>query len=140
MLERGKRMLDRRHRIAGRLDDDVDLGMRDERAPVVAEVRAVILERSVDRRRGEYGGLPADALEVRLRIRGREVSDADEMGARRLRHLREVHRGELARADQAQAQRILFALLQLCVEIHKPLKNRDRQRFSFELREIVVCP
>jgi len=118
MLERGERVLDRRHRIAGRLDDDVDIRMRDERAPVVAEVRAVVLQRRVDRRRREHRGLPAHALEVRSGIRRRKIGNANQMDARCPRHLGEIHRGELAGANQAEAQRVLFALFELRVQVH----------------------
>ena len=37
VAERGERVLDRRDRIAGGLDHDVDRGMRDQRLPVVAD-------------------------------------------------------------------------------------------------------
>ena len=118
VLERGERVLDRGDRIPRGFDDDVDPGMREERAPVVAEVRGVVLERRIERRRREHRGLPAHALEVLFGILWREIGDAHEMDARRLRHLREIHGRELTRADQTEAQRVVFSLLQLCVEVH----------------------
>jgi hypothetical protein len=105
--ERGERVLDRRDRIAGRLDHDLDLRIGDELLPVVR-----------DRRLLDQLLRPAHSPQVRLRVRRREVRDADKPHPRCPRHLREVHRRELARADQADAQRVLFPLLQLCVEVH----------------------
>jgi len=37
--ERGERVIDRRAGVPGGLDDDIDLRMRDQGLPVVAEVR-----------------------------------------------------------------------------------------------------
>src|SRR3954452_11286710 len=118
MLEGGERVIDRGDRIAGRLDDDVDLGMRHELAPVVAEVRRMVLERRLERRRRKHRRLPAHALEIGLGVGGCKVGDADEVDARRPRHLREVHGGELARAYQANAQRIFLSLLEFGVKVH----------------------
>ena len=101
------RVLDRGDRIAGRLDHDVDLGICNELAPVLRDRRAL------DQLR-----LPAYAREIRPCIVGREIGDADQANARRLRHLREIHGRELTRADQTEAQRVVFSLLQLCVEVH----------------------
>jgi hypothetical protein len=53
---------------------------------------------------------PADAREVAARAVGREVGDADEVHARRARDLRQVHRAELAGADQADADRLAVGL------------------------------
>ena len=46
---------------------------------------------------------------------------ADQLDARRLRHLREVHRGELARPDQADAKRVVRFRAQeaSCVEVQR---------------------
>src|SRR5882672_4454606 len=49
--------------------------------------------------------LPADAGEIGARVGGREIGDANKMDARGLGHLRQIHRAELAGADQAEAQR-----------------------------------
>jgi hypothetical protein len=102
-----ERMLHRGHRIAGRLDDDVDLRVGDDLAPVLDDGRRLHQLRR-----------PAHALQVRLRVRRREVRDGHEPDAGRPRHLRQVHRRELARADQADAQRPVLALLELGVEVH----------------------
>src|SRR4029079_6734279 len=63
---------------------------------------------------------PADARRVAPRAVGREVGDADEVNARLARDLGQVHRAELAGADQADADRPVlgFAPLQLRVEAH----------------------
>ena len=111
MLERRERMLDRGDRIAGRLDHDVDPGMRDELAPVLRDRRALDQLRR-----------PAHACEIRPRVVGREIRCANQANPRRLRHLREVHRRELARTDQADAQRIVFALLELRIQVHKGVR------------------
>ncbi len=120
VTERGERMLDCGRRVAGGLDDDIDSRMRDERLPVIAEMRAPLLERGIERCGAVRGRRPADALEILARVRRREVCDPDEMNAGRLRHLRDIHRGKLACADQTDAQgpALRLALLEQPVQVH----------------------
>ena len=103
--ERLETMLDRRDRVACAFDDDVDLRMPYQRLPIVADVRRSLRDGGIDRRRGAALGKPADAREIRQRGRRIEIGDGDDVHARRLRHLRQVHRAELAGADHADAQR-----------------------------------
>jgi hypothetical protein len=63
-------VVDRGDRVAGALDDDVDGRVRDERAPVLADVRAAILQRRLDRRRLRALGRPTHAHEVGARALG----------------------------------------------------------------------
>jgi len=120
VAERGERVLDRRERVARRFDDDVDRGMRHQRLPVVRDVRARFLDRSIQRRSAVALGVPAHALQIPPGVLRREIGDAGEVHAGRVRHLRDVHGAELARADDADAQRLALrrALTKLRVEIH----------------------
>ena len=121
----GERMLDRRDRIAGGFDDDLHRRMRDERTPILRDVRPPLLQRHFQGRSGVVFLPPAHALQAGPCIRGRKVRDTDQMHTRRLRHLRDVHGAEFARADHADPQRLAlrFALLELCVQIHAALST-----------------
>ena len=118
---REQAVLDGRDRMAGALDDDVDGRMRDQRLPVLADVRRARLDGAVEARGAGLRVAPADAREVATRAVGREVGDADQVNARRARNLRQVHRAELAGADEADADRLAVGLapLQLCVQAHR---------------------
>jgi len=107
-------------RVAGRFQHDVDCRVRDQRAPVLADVRAPLLQGSAERSGAVLRGRPAGALEIRLGVRGIQVRDAEQVHAGRARHLRDVHGGELPGTDDPDAQRppLRLALLQLGVEIH----------------------
>ena len=115
-----QRMLDGGDRIAGRFDDHVDLGMGDQRLPVVGQERVAVLARFGERRGGRDIGLPAQPRQILPRAGRRHVGDAEQMDARRRRDLAQVHRAELAGADQADAQRIVVrgALQQHAVKVH----------------------
>src|SRR5690606_19333890 len=69
--------------------------------------------------RAERGRGPAHALERSLGARRREVGHADQMHAGRAPDLRQVHRAELAGADQADANRGAFsgAFLEHAVQV-----------------------
>ena len=69
------------------------------------ERRAVVRGVGERARRAALGG-PSDARERRARARGREVGDRDDVDARRVLRLREVHRPELAGADQRDPERL----------------------------------
>ena len=99
-------VLDGGNRIAGRFDDDVDLGMADQGAPVVGQKGTAVLACLGERGRARDLGLPAQPRQVLPRARRRQVGDTQQMDARRRRDLRQVHRTELAGADHADAQRI----------------------------------
>jgi len=120
VAKRGQRVLHCGDRVAGRFDDDVDPGMRDERLPVLGQVRAALLQGRVERTGGMHPGSPAHSLQVCARVRRGKVGNAGKMHAGRFRHLRAVHRREFARPDQAETQRLplRFPLLQQTVEIH----------------------
>src|SRR5262249_29610280 len=66
-------MLDCSDRITGAFDDNVDLRVCDQRLPVLAEMRRTARQSLVDRARCEALRLPADSLEVRTRLRRREI-------------------------------------------------------------------
>jgi hypothetical protein len=103
VAKRRKRMLDRRGRIARRLDDDVDRRVRHQRLPVLREVSSLLLQSGIERRGGVHLAGPADALQVLARVVRRKVRDAHQMHPWRARHLGDVHRAELAGADHADA-------------------------------------
>ena len=108
VLEGFQRMLDGGDRIAGRFDDDVDLGMADQGAPVVGEMGVAVAARLGERGGRRDLGLPAQPRQVLPRARRREIGDAQKMDAGRGRDLRQIHRAELAGADHADAQRLAF--------------------------------
>jgi hypothetical protein len=114
--ERRQAVLDRRDRRAGALDDDVDRRMRDERAPVVADVRRTGRDRIGDARRARPRVAPADAREVRTRRVGREIRDRGEVdsGVRGIcaRYIAPNLPAPIGRGSACAG----FALLQLCVE------------------------
>jgi len=105
VAESRERMLHRRYRIAGGLDHDVDRGMRHERLPIFRDVRRALLERPFERSRPVRLGRPSYSLQIHPSVGRREIGDARQVHAGRARHLREIHRRELAGADQAYAQR-----------------------------------
>jgi hypothetical protein len=86
----GKRMADAGQRIAGRLDHHLDVGLGDHRNAVLDEAgaRNALLA-------------PADVAAGGFRPLDVEVGDANDVDMRRGRHLREEHRAELARPDEA---------------------------------------
>ena len=121
VAESFQRMLGGSDRIAGRLDDDLDVGLADQGLPIVGEMRVAVAARVVEGGRGGDFGLPAEPRQILPRARRREVGDADQMDARRGRDLRQVHRAELAGADQADAQRIARrgALQKHAMKVHE---------------------
>ena len=118
--DRGQDVVHRRHRGAGALDHDVDLRQRHQRLPVVGDPGAAFAQRGLCRRGGAALGRPAHARQVALRGGGVQVRDGHQVHARRARHLRQVHRAELAGADQAHPDRASLggALLKLVVQAH----------------------
>jgi hypothetical protein len=120
LRERAKAVIHRGDRRAGALDDHVDRRMAHQRLPVVADVRATLAQRGIER-----GGLralerPAHARQVAACSIGRQVGDAHQVHAWRAWRLRQVHRAELAGADQSHAHRPVRgrALLQQRVQAH----------------------
>ena len=76
-----ERVADARGRIAGRVDDDLDLGRGDQRGRVVGDVASCrCLRRVGDRARGVALGCPAGARQRRARALGREVGDRRRRG------------------------------------------------------------
>ena len=134
--ERRQRVLDRGHRVAGGLDHDVDRRMRHQRLPVLRNVGAAVLERRIERRRLVALGLPADPLQVPLRVGGRQVGDAGQVHPRRVGNLCDVHGAELARADHPDANRIFASLQQLRVEIH----GRKESGIDLMVRPLLSFP
>ena len=132
VTERRQRVLHRRGRISGAFDDDIDTGMRHQRLPVVADMRASALDGVVEGRCRELFLGPADPREIGLRIRRSKIDDPRQMNAGHARHLRQIHRSEFAGADQSDAQGFSgqLALAQFAEEIH------DRSAFSVSR---IVC-
>ena len=73
-----------------------------------------------ERRRTDALRRPAGRAQRGARAIRREVGDRDDVDARRRARLRQVHRAELAGADERDAQRLAFvlALLQQMVQVH----------------------
>ena len=81
--DRRERMADAGGRNAGRLDDHLDLGARDQRLGIVRDMGAAGLERVAERRRGRtHPACQPAVLELSLRARDVEVGDADDVHAR----------------------------------------------------------
>ena len=112
--------------IAGRLDDDLDAGKRDQRLGIGGDVRAPLLQRVAERGRGDMlrAGQPR-GRQLAARAPDVEVGDADHMQAPRAPRLREEHGAELAGADQADRHRPAGrrALEQLRVQVHCSLSS-----------------
>ena len=91
---------------------------------VVGDERRAGSCRLRERARAESLARPARARERRLRSIGREVGDRDDVNAGRVLRLREVHRAELAGADQPDAKGTAFggARQQHSMEIHRRLR------------------
>ena len=128
VARRFEAVVDGRDRMPGAFDDDVDRRVANERGPVVADMRRAQLDRFVERCGLRALGCPADACEVAPCRVGREICDAGEMHAGNARQLREVHRPELAGADESDAHRLALgsALLQLRIQAHgsRPFRSR----------------
>ncbi len=105
---------------AGRLDDDLYVGMLDERFRIGGDVRAAALQRVVKRGCGILLRGPARAFELGAGPLDVEVSDRDDVHALGQPRLRQEHGAELARADQADGDGAVrgFAFEEECVKVH----------------------
>ena len=106
--------------VTRRLDHDLDRRVGDESLPIVRNMRAPLLEGLIERRRAIAIRLPPDAFKIGAGVGGREIGDPGQMHPGGLLHLREVHRGELARADHADPQRLAPRLqfAELRIKVH----------------------
>ena len=106
--------------ISGGVDDDVDLRRCDHRGRIVGDVRRSGRARVGQRARGEALLRPSGALQRRAGAIGREIGHPDDVDAGGVFRLREIHRAELAGADQPDAQRVAVpgAREEQAVEIH----------------------
>jgi hypothetical protein len=113
-------MIHRHDRIAGAFDDNLDRRVIHQRFPIVAEVRIAFRQRVVKRSRRCSLGFPAHPIEVRARIRGREIGNSDQVYAGRVGNLRKKHRTEFARPDESDGERfaLRLALQEFGVEVH----------------------
>ena len=124
MFVLGKRfeaMVDGGNRMPGAFDDDIDRRMAHQRQPVVADMGIAGLQRSVERRCLRLLRAPAHARQVRPRRVGRQIGDADQVHPRRARHLGQVHRAELAGADEADPHRpaVCGSFEKFAVQVHE---------------------
>ena len=116
----GQRVADAGGGVAGGVDDDLDAVTADECSGVFGQVR-----RAVAQGLGEGGGSgllqrPADPFEGGAGASEVEVANADHMQPRRAPRLRQKHRGELARADDADTDRPVGSLLEKTMKVHWP--------------------
>ncbi len=121
VLDRLERQADAGFRIAGRLDDDVDVRERDQRLGVRREMSSPRLDGVGERGRRVRFRRPARRLELTARAVEIEIGEADEMQAGRHPRLGQKHRAELAGADQSDPDRPAggLPLHQHGVEIHE---------------------
>ena len=88
-------------RVAGRLDDALDLVAGGERGDVVEDAGLAGLDRVAEARGAVALGRPADPGERCARLADVEIGDTHDVAARDALRLRQHHRAELAGADQA---------------------------------------
>ena len=103
-------MADAGRRIAGRVDYQIDGSLAEHRLDIVRNPGAAGAERGREiRRRVSLGG-PADARQVPPRGLGVQIGDDGDMDAGRADRLGEKHRGELAAAEDPDADGIVVGL------------------------------
>ncbi len=106
--------------LAGRVDDDVDVGAGDDGARVVAEIDLAVLVGVIDAAGVERAGRPADTGQRGAGPVGHQVRHRHQADARRARGLAHEHGAEFSGAQQCHAQRLVvgFSLLEQAVQIH----------------------
>ncbi len=100
-----ERVADAGGRATGGVDDDVHERARDHRVGILGHEGRAAARGRLQRARGEPGVVPADPAQRFARPVRRQVGHRDEVDAGRARRLRQVHRAELAGADQADPDR-----------------------------------
>jgi hypothetical protein len=103
----GERVADASGGASRRVDHDFHVGGSDGARRVVGHERRAMACRVRERSRVIALSLPSDAGQRRSRTRGIEVRHRDDVNARRVLGLREIHRAELSRADHRDTQRTL---------------------------------
>ncbi len=123
-------MTDAGRRIAGRLDDHLDIWVLDQAHRVVGDVRLAGLDRIAERRGVDLLSTPLHTKQALLGPGDIEIREADQMHARRDPALREVHGAEFAGAHLANPHRLTArsALFE-----HERKVHRTRPRVRFEL-------
>ena len=106
--------------VPGGVDHDLDLGRRDGGKRVVRDAGRAVTCGFDERARGDALGGPADSRKRCACASGLEVGHRDDVDSRRVLGLRQIHRAELAGADQRHAQGPAFrpAREQHAVEVH----------------------
>ena len=99
------RVPDAGNRMAGRLDDALDLVAGGERACIVEHAGLAGLDGIAQACGAVALGGPADAGERGARLADVEIGDADDVETRNALGLGQHHRAELAGADQADSDR-----------------------------------
>ena len=120
VLAASERVRDSRRGAAGRIDHDLGRRVRDGALGVVGDKCSPVALRLVEgARRAGRRGQPTRGERGARAVR-REVRHRENLQSGRAPRLREVHRAELARADQRDAHGPLFgrAALQQAVEVH----------------------
>ena len=113
-------MTDPRRGIAGRVDDDLDIGRVEQGIDIVGDPGATgalgrrIVRRGISLRR------PADPRQAPPCLVRRPVGDGRDLNPRRTRRLGEIHRGEFPTPDDTDPDGIVGdgAVLQEAVEVH----------------------
>ena len=103
------------NQVARALHHDVDRRMAHQGTPVFTNVCGTCAHGIVQRGGAGPFERPADSRQIAARGIRREVGDADQMHTGRARDLSQIHRAELAGANQGHAHRpfVRSALLQL---------------------------
>ena len=121
--DRAQRMADPGGRHARRLDDDLDLGTGHQRLGVGRHMGAPRLQRVAERSGRDRLLIPAGSGELVACACNVEIGNGDDMHAARQSRLRQKHRSELARPDQADGDGTAggLAFEQHGMEIHGDL-------------------
>ena len=106
VCETGGDMIDRRDRVAGAFDHQVDERAGGKRRRILGQEYAAGSRCILGRGCGERSGRPADEFEIRARSLDRQVGDSDNLHAGKLADLCKEHAAELAGPDHADPDRL----------------------------------
>ena len=99
-------MIDRRDRVAGAFDHQVDERAGGKRHRILGQEYAAGSRRILGRASAERSGRPADEFEIRARPFDGQVGDSDNLHAGKLADLCQEHAAELAGPDHADPDRL----------------------------------
>ena len=113
-------MVHRSNRVAGAFNNDINRRMRHQGKPVFADMGVARLDGRIQRRGLHALRLPAHSAEIGSHTIGRKIGNPGQMHTGRAGNLSQIHRAELARTDQSDADRasLSLTLLQFGKQTH----------------------